>query len=33
MKMSAYSRLDCSIGANDMDDHANESLLTPNEWP
>ena len=34
MKMSAYSRTcDCSIDANDMDDHANESLLTPNEWP
>ena len=31
MKMSVIPALDYSIGANDNDDHANESLFFPNE--
>ena len=33
MKMSVIRALDYSIGANDNDDHANESLFFANEWP
>ena len=31
VKMFPYSRIDYSIGANDVDDHANESLLCASE--